>query len=371
MKRIMKRILLGVLVATVSGASRGTAAPAQPKKPVSPANVVKGQTQTAGGDGVFGTVYTLNDGINFAILKARYSIEPYNSYDTQIAHSDEKFLILTVAIKNANPEDAFFGGETFDVVDDKEQKYAGSNYRLASKGTDSFAPNLKPGQGIGQRPDEDELTVAIKVPAKARISKIILNRGRKALPKEEVIRYFIASVAEKARDGQDGNPRNIISPLSEALRDPADKQGATALEQGIAKLGVPVPTGYFTMSCDAVTTSTTEKVEGNAPADGKQFCIATMTVKNLYGHEITLFEAGADALPVLKDTDGEKYKIVPDSGLRKAKRDEQADSNFKMATGESYSFRYFFEIPKDAKPKTLVFGQNGAQAYVLDLTGAR
>ena len=98
-----------------------------------------------------------------------------------------------------------------------------------------------------------------------------------------------------------------------------------------------------------------------------------MTVKSLYGKDITLFEigGGGDQFPVLKDTDGEKYSPVADSGLRKAKRDEQADTGTKLAPGESYSFRYFFEIPKDAKPKTLIFGQSECHGYALDLTAAK
>src|SRR5437763_254947 len=100
---------LGVFGISCAVLCCGAAAQGQHKKPAAPANVVKGQKQMAGGPGVFGTVYPLNDGFNFEVIKARYSVEPYNAYETEIAKSDEKFLILTVAIKNASPEDKFFG----------------------------------------------------------------------------------------------------------------------------------------------------------------------------------------------------------------------------------------------------------------------
>ena len=73
----------------------------------------------------------------------------------------------------------------------------------------------------------------------------------------------------------------------------------------------------------------------------------------------------------VKDADGEKYKMVADSYFRKAKRNETAESSFKLAPGESYSVRCFMEIPKDAKPKTLRFGQNDAHAYSLDVSAVK
>ena len=367
----MKRIITVCAIAAILPASLVQAQTKKPSPPVKAQNQTRGQGQVAGGDGVFGTTYTLNDGLNFQIISARYSVEPYNAYETDIARTDEKFLILTVSIKNTNTSDMFTGGEEFTVVDEKEQNYQGHNYRLNSLGIGGFGPNLKPGQGIGQTPAADELTVAIKVPAKARISKIILNNGRKTVTGEKVVRFFVADLATKARDGQDGNPKNVIKPLPEEVRDPADKTGATALTEGIAKIGQSVATGYFAVSLDSVTLSATEKLNGNPPAEGKQFAIATVTVKSLYGKKITLFEMGPDQFPLLKDTDGEKYHIVPDSSFRKSKRDEQADNGLEMATGESYTIRYYFEIPKDAKLKTITFGMESGHHYTADLAGAK
>ena len=347
---------------------------AAPKPPVKPQNTTSGQGQLQGGDGVFKTIYTLNSGYNFTILSAAYTVDPYNSYSADIAANDEKFLVLTVAIKNANPEDAYFNSEnaSFTAVDEQGHNHDGSNYRLASLGVGGFGPTAKPGQGYGQDPVADALTVAIKVPAKAKITKLILNNGRKFVKDAKVVRYFIAGAAKKDRDGADGNPKNIIAPLPESLRDPADPSGAVALDQGIGKLGAFMPSGYASIRCDSVVTSTTEKLNDAAPEDGKQFVIATITAKNIYGKEITMFDlTNGEGVPELKDADGEKYSAVSDSGPRKAKRDEQADSNTKLAPGETYSYRFYFLIPKDAKPKSLLFGEPNGHHYLLDLASAK
>ena len=69
--------LLGAAAITVSQAQivkKGS------KPPVKSQDITKGQGQLQGGDGVFGTVYTLNSGWNFTLLKARYQVDPHDSY---------------------------------------------------------------------------------------------------------------------------------------------------------------------------------------------------------------------------------------------------------------------------------------------------
>jgi hypothetical protein len=365
----MKQLLL-IALAIVTATGAASAVQTKKKAPSKAQDTTKGQAQLQGGDGVFKRIYTLEDGFNFTILSARYSVEPFNTYEDETVGTDEKFLILTVAIKNANEQEAFFNSDQtpFTAVDEKEQNYSGSNYRLASLGVKGFSPTVKPGQGYGQDPTMDELSVAIKVPANARIAKLILNTGRKFVPGEKVVRYFIAGIAKKDRDGADGNPKNVIAPLPDFLRDAADTSGAVALPEGKAKLDTFFPTGYWGMRCDGFTTSATEKLNDAPAEDGKQFAIATFTIKNNYGKELSLFDSeNGDGVPLLKDADGEKYAPVGD-GPRKAKRDEQADNGTKLQPGETYTFRWFFQVPKDAKLKTLTFGQPDGHHYTLDLT---
>ena len=366
----MRQITLKI-VAITSLLLLATTGYAQHKKKSPPAktgvknqNITQAQGQVQGGDGVFGTTYTLNSGINFSVLKARYVVEPHNSYERVFPGPGEKLLILTCAAKNANKEDASYGGQEFQAVDEEGHDYPSSIFRLASTGSKAFGPNLKPGQGFGQFPDKDELTVSITLPSKARVSKIILKAGRKFVKNEEVVRYFISDVATKERDGAVGNPKNTISPLPDFVKDPADKQGATALTTGIGKMATAYPSSYFAMTVDSIELSNTAKLNDISPDEGKTYAIATITVKNISPRAITLFDVGE--VFYFKDADGEKYTMIDGSGRRKPKRDEAAPSE-ELQVGDSYTFRAFMLVPKDVKLKSFYFGTEAGRRYTLDL----
>lgn len=361
--------LLSIALPTASLAQKQKKTPVKP--PVKNQDISRAQGQLQGGDGVFGAIYTLNSGWNFTILRARYTLDPYLSYDGVFPEPDGKLLILSLAIKNSDPTDKFFGGPEFQAFDEDGHEYPSSDYRLASEGSKQNSFNLKPGQGIGQTPDKDEFAIAFHVPGKARISKIILKDGRKFVKDEKVVRYFISDVATKDRDGQPGNPKNAIAPLPNYIRDPADKLGATALTEPATNLGTAVPTGYYTVSIDSVTLSSTEKCKDQLPADGKQYAIVTMTVKNIWSKEMGLFDLLSDSTTVLKDADGEKYATIEGSGRRKTKRDEPLADGLTIPPGEMYTFRHFFEVPKDVKLKSVSFGQGNSRKYHVDLTDAK
>ncbi len=361
--RLIACIALLALSSSILAQTKKTKTPSKP--PVKAQDVTKAQGQQQGGDGVFGAIYTMNSGWNFTILKARYSVEPYKAYEWTAPNADEKFLVLTLAIKNSLPSEMLFGGPDFTVVDEEGHDYVGANYRLSSTESAEVSINLKPGQGSGQNPDKDELTCMIKVPSKARISKIILKQGRKFVKGEEVVRYFIADVATKERDGAPGNPKNIIAGLPDSVKEKSDKLGAVAMPQGVAKIGTPFFSSYFAVTCNSVELTSSEKHHDALPEEGKQYAIANITVKNLFKKAITLFEVGSTESVVLKDADGEKYTLLLDY-LWKAKRDEATDSP-SIEPGESYTFRCFYSVPKDVKLKTLRISATSGRVYVIDL----
>ena len=365
----MRNLLFAIAVL----ASFPMVATAQTKKPTgqTPAkNITQAQGQLQGGDGVFKSVYTMNSGFNFTILSARYTIEPFNAYYPEIAGPDQKLLVLTVAIKNANPEEEGVATVGFTAVDDHGNNYSGNHYRLASLGVMPFAPSCKPGQGYGQDPSKDELTAVIVLPAKAKITKLLTDDGRKFVPGEKVIRYFIAGAAKKDPDGADGNPKNVITGFPDSLRDPADPSGATPLEEAKATPGVFMTSGCFGVRLDGITTSTTEKINEDGPEDGKVFVIATMTIKNIYGVEVPVSDLAWDEkVPLLTDSDGEKYRAV--GGSRKVKGSEGTDGATKLQPGETYTLRFFFQLPKAAQPKMLTFGQVGGHHYTLDVSALK
>jgi hypothetical protein len=120
-----------------------------------------------------------------------------------------------------------------------------------SKGRNGYLTTHRPGQGIGQPELKDPVHIIFRIAGNARIVKIIVNIGRKFVrPDEQVVRYFIAG-ATKAEAGADGDPKNVIAPLSANVADPADKSGAIALDEGKGALGQELPSDLFRLKLNS------------------------------------------------------------------------------------------------------------------------
>ena len=331
-----------------------------------PGNQVKGQGQMAGADGSFGTLYTLDNGFNFEILSARYTVEPFNGYEMDGVRTDDKMLVLDIALKNANETDMYFDTEgLFTLVDEKNQNYSRYALALESLGSTSANMSLKPGQGLGQPGLKDPLRVAFVVPGKARLTKIIVNHGRKGRT-ESVIRYYIAGTT-KAEAGADGDPKNVIAPLPDGVRDPADASGAVALAQGKGVMNTPLPSGAFALTLTSFAVTSDPILSGAAPDDGKQYAVASVTAKSLLaGYSTFDVEGGNSPLYELTDADGERYAPV---GFRKAVADEEPEHDFKR--GDDYKFRVVFAVPKAAVLKKLVLGTRDARVWAFNVTGVK
>ncbi len=339
---------------------KATHATAQKPKS-SAAGQTVGHGQLAGGNGRFGTVYSLKSGFNFEILDARYTLEPYKAYETLIAGTDEKLLVADIAIKNASKGDNFFNTDSmFTLVDSKNQIYQGGSLGLQSAGSKGPETTLRPGQGLGQPDLKDPLTVAWKLPAKARIVKIMVNQTRVGTS-EEVFRYYIAG-ATKAEAGAEGDPKNVIAPLPDNVRDPSDSSGAVALDEGKATVGTYVPSGYFAVKLNGFSYST-DPLNGNPPDEGKKYAIMNLTVQSLTDKEVGMFDAqgGDSPLYELTDSDGERYRPA---FYRKARLDEDTDHTFKK--GDEYTFRAVFMVPKDVTLKKVVIGTGGSRKWAID-----
>lgn len=355
--------LAAVLVCAT--ASHSAPATKKPKPTVKPPvkNETKGQGQMAGLNGEFGQVYTLDDGFNFEILGAHYTLEPFLAYETQQAGTDKKIVVIDIAMKNATASDNWLDpADIFTLVDAKGQLYPTGTVALTSKSSEaSFT--LRPGQGVGQPALNDPLRAAVVVPGDARIVKIMLNHGRKGHD-EKVIRYYVAG-ATAAEAGEAGDPKNVITPLPDDVRDTSDPSGAIALVQGKGTLGVYKPSGAFAIRLDSFSYSTDPLLNGAAPDEGKQYAIATITAKSLVRQDLSVYDVtgGDDPLYEITDADGERYKPV---GYRKAKRDEDPDHTFKQ--GDEYTMRIIFAMPKDAKAKTLTLGAGNSRVWSYDVS---
>lgn len=308
-------------------------------------NDIKGQAQLKGINGVFGTVYSLKDGFNYAILRARYTVDPVRSANPVNALMDQKILVVEFSVKNATPRDNYLSPEeAFGAVDDKGQIFEAVGISLESKGASAGAFDLKPGQGLGQAELKDPLCITFLVPGNAKIDKLIIAKGRLNTD-EEVIRFPIVVANPKKED------KNVIAPLPENVRG-ADATGAVALAAGKLQKGSWVSSGPFGLLLEDLKV-TGDPLGGAPPEDGQAYVVATVIAKNLSGQDVSFFDLmGGDAPShEVLDADGERYRPIH---FYKASKDEDADKEFKP--GDEYKFRIVFQVPKDAKLKTLTLG---------------
>ena len=329
-------------------------------------HAVKGQGQLAGGNGQFGTIYSLNNGFNYEILSAAYSLEPFPAYSPIHAKTAEKILVLHIALKNARSEDNFLDDESlYTLIDNHGQQYTGHSMQLASAGNNSFNTTLRPGQGLGQPGLNDPLSVAFELPANARIVKIMINQ--KALGMTgDVLRYYVAG-ATKEEAGAAGDPKNVIAGLPANVKDPSDPSGSTPLATGKGESGVFEPSGNYLIRLDKFEYSTDATVDGNGPEDGKKWAIATVTAKTpMTGLGMFDLTGGDEPLHAVETTDGDKIRP---SAFRKASSDKEADHSFDP--GDEYSFRIFFPIDKDAHVKTLTLGAGDSPVWAYDVSSTQ
>lgn len=311
------------------------------EKPEKPGQA-RAQTQVQGAQGQFGAIYTMRDDFNLQFISAAYTLEPHRDYAATAPTADEKLLVIRFALKNARPLDNYYGGYTFTAVDEEENSYASTSgsTRYAPSGSSEYAPNLKPGQGVGQDSSKP-LTVAIRIPNKARIKKLLVNNGRKAFPKEEILRFSIAGFA-------DGDPKNTIAPLPAYAADASDKSGSTSLSLCQGTVGTFYPNTYVDVRCDSISY--------RPASDGKQTAVVQVTVKNRASRPVDSYYFQESPLELVEARDGSGQKYPPgEVGARQLSSDEALGS-LQLNENEEASYRYFFEIPAGARLQSLRLG---------------
>lgn len=345
-------VLTALTTVAASGQKSSAKPPTKPQGRTSDIGV-KGVNQMAGGAIRFGELIGLKTGYTYQILSARYSIDYFADF-IDATHTDEKFLILTVAIKNNRKADNWFNTDAyaFQAVDSMNQNYEGSAYILSSKPGEPLSPTLKPGQGLGQNAS-DPVIAAIRMPANARLVKLILKNGREG-SSEEVLRFFLADATE-AEAGGKPDPKNTIAPL------PRWAEKGAVIPQGQY-----VPSGSFYFKLNGF--STAAKLGDAEPEEGKMWVFANLTVKNARRVPQGIFSFFLGDFVnqmVLIDADGEKY---PASQFLKASRVEQPDGN--MESLEERVFRVAFQTPKGITLKTARLGSPNSHLFVFDASMA-
>jgi hypothetical protein len=366
-KRALARftaVAASVLIAT---AIMATSTLAAPKKQSATGHSVKGQSQIAGGFGRFGTVYTLKDQMNYEILSAGYTLDPFVAYWPARVKRGEKFLVLHIALKNARDSRQGYGDGNgfYTLVDSHGQTYVSPpTLELASAGLKDFDTGLNPGQGMGQPALNDPLTEAFELPGNARVVKIIVNRSALGMS-GNVLRYYIAG-ATKDEAGEPGDPNNVIAGLPANVKDPSDPSGSTPLDPGNGKLGDYLPSGNLYIRLDKFEYSTTATDGGSPPRADQKFAIATVTVKTPITR-VSMFDVNAgDTSTQVLTADGDRIKPAD---YLKATSDKPAEHDFEP--GDEYTFRILFAIDSGTTVKTLTLGTGGASAWNYDVSSVQ
>lgn len=328
----------------------------QPKK--QPQNETKGQGQLVGGYVKFGETYSLSDGLNFQIIRAKYSMEPFACYSREYGHADQKLIILDISIKNAaNYDNDHFPPISF--LDAAGTKYDGVMVGLVSNGIKEYYRVLKPGQGLGQPGLNDPLRIACLVPLESKITKIIVNEPR-LNKNEEVFRYLMAGTDKEA------DPANVIAPLPANIADASDPSGAKGMAAGKAKIGDTFTSYIFSYRVNGIKTTSDPLYEGAAPDEGKKFAIISITYKNIGFEKLSTFYSVDTEGNQLKDTDGERGTFW---GILKGNTDAQVGDSYEMEPGDERTIRLVFQIDQKATPKSLKFAAtNYTYPWMIDLT---
>jgi hypothetical protein len=341
-------MLLGV-IATIAAPATATPVKKQPKV------FTKGTTQMHGGYGQFGQTYTLNDNgslVNFTLVSAEYTIDPYNAHTGAVdtANVDQKLLVIHYRIKNPNTGDLYrSAGTFFQVVDSNNNTIDDTGDVRRESEKDSLGITLKPGQGV------DDLIDCAVLPAHGAMAKIIIKLGE-AGTSDQVFRYNL------------GTAPNIVKPLAAPYVDTSDKSGYTALSAIPGVIGTAYNAGVCTMSVDNIALAP-GPIGDHTADDGKQFLVATVTLTNPTWTD--WYHSDNKVLPTLKTDDDKitEYYVV------KAKHDENYEG-LSLANGETTSERLLIPVPKDATMKTLSvlydMGNNGlSRSFVYDVSGVK
>jgi hypothetical protein len=348
-----------LLPATTSFAQKKPTPKPPAKKPPATVGIV-GRDQQAGGEGVFGKTYSLNGrpsgygtDFNVTLVSAAYSAMP-----DPVAgglKADDKFVVMRWRLKSTRPSVEhylFEGALPMTMVDATGQSHTGYAMMWRESDRQKLKMAFKPGQGV------DDAVGAVRIPAKAKITKIILNVGR-AGTKEEVIRFPV--------DGK----TNKIASLPTAHADPSDPTGATARAEFPVKIGEEAP--LFGLSFKPESFALTDQpVAGKTPPTGKQFLVVTATLTNLMPTDLVLSSYGEGMKGTVKDADGEDTTTMY-LMFYKASRDEKVEGDKAIAPGQSYRVRLLVPAPKGVALKTasLRFDQGDSHAVLLDVSSVK
>lgn len=319
------------------------------KKPAPKRRPVKGTTQFKGDQAQLGQMYTLGkeEPINIAVNSVRYSAERIRiGENCYVPKANEKLLVIDFMLQNPNKTETLARFDTvhFFAVDSKDVNRENPQQIGVPETQEDLNMNLKPGQ-------KRTAYAYIVVPADASIPKLVVKS-----PDDLVLRYDLH-----------GKIKGLQAPYA----DPKDTTGATALAEVPSALNTPMQLGGGDEGsvCDLVV----QKVAyANGalgefePDEGKRLLVLTARVTNPMPQKL-LYRF--DSLnPVVVTTDDERIEVTHEMLALSGNR--SIEHNLEKGTGAG--FRMFFQVPKDAKVKTLlVREQEEDRVYAIDISDVK
>ncbi|MEI6500759.1 MAG: DUF4352 domain-containing protein [Armatimonadota bacterium] len=301
-----------------------------------------GTAQLPGDVGAMGQVYKIrhDSPLYFRLNSAEFTVNQVRIGDALCtAAADQKLLVLNFSVQNPQQDEVLARNDQLKmtVVDAVNVNHEGDNDWGEATTHARVEMMLKPAQRI------DAYTV-IQVPAKGPIPKLIVM----SLSDDDgpVLRYDL---------------RDKIAKLQPPVADPEDATGATALEIVPAQLNTPCATGGFTVVVEKYQMITTA-LEGDAPAEGDHYFVATLLCHNLNSDERTLrFDT---FILTLKDADGMEMEsggtLLGATANRSFDQGVRADSSTRV--------RLYFTVPKDVLPKTFSLQEPSGRIYEFDVS---
>jgi hypothetical protein len=301
-----------------------------------------GTPQLPGDNGEIGQVYKLRTGnpVYFRLNSAEYTVARIRfSKSLVIPEADEKLLVIHFSVQNPDKDQEMlfrFDSLKFTAVDamnvNHDHKFIGDEQTK-----ESLQMHLKPAQRV-------EAYTCIVVPASAEIPKLMVmppltNDG-------PVLRYDL---------------RDKVAALPAPVADPADPSGATALKTVPAQLNTSYPMRFFDVAVEKTEAAATAP-DGSSSKPGDSYFVVTMACKNTAELDSNL---RFDTLALtLTDADGQQLK----RGRDLLAATSSSSFNQKVPPGAEAHVRYYFIVPKDAKPNTLAIREATSRTYEWDVS---
>jgi hypothetical protein len=347
MKPFVNTLIALVGFAVLTGASPANAQDGKnplPRPPAKtktqPALTVKVAAQTPGDNGKIGMTYTLgkgSDAFNVTLLSAEYTTRVMLQDGVIVAPENEKLLVLHYTAHNPGSGESSFNWSSlkFTAVDAENVSRVAMGIAARKDTTENCDVRLKPAEQV-------EVFTVFKVPAKAVIRRIVVQRGEQ----QPVLRLDL------------GN--NEIKGLPAPVSDPADPTGAIARSEVPGLKDTFYPLGLYDVKV-LEAGYVTGKLGSMDPDEEGKFFVVNVQVKNASLQKRALNWAMLDSK--LKTLEGE---ILPSERLIMARRSESVSGY--LEPGAEFKARFYYKIPKDTEVTKFVIWEGAeGRRFLFDM----